>query len=48
MDFEINLIFLIEPFSLHDQKVMTKKRKYLENENTLEDEIKICKDLHHL
>ena len=24
MDFEINLIFLIEPFSLHDQKVMTK------------------------
>ena len=25
MDFEINLIFLIEPFSLHDQKVMTKR-----------------------
>ena len=24
MDFEFNLIFLIEPFSLHDQKVMTK------------------------
>ena len=24
MDFEINLIFLIEPFFLHDQKVMTK------------------------
>ena len=24
MDFKINLIFLIEPFFLHDQKVMTK------------------------
>ena len=24
MDFEINLIILIEPFFLHDQKVMTK------------------------
>ena len=24
MDFEINLIFLIEPFFLHDKKVMTK------------------------
>ena len=24
MDFEINLIFLIQPFSLHDQKVITK------------------------
>ena len=24
MDFEINLIFLIEPFFLYDQKVMTK------------------------
>ena len=24
MEFEINLIFLIEPFFLHDQKVMTK------------------------
>ena len=24
MNFEINLIFLIEPFFLHDQKVMTK------------------------
>ena len=24
MDFEINIIFLIEPFFLHDQKVMTK------------------------
>ena len=24
MDFEINYIFLIEPFFLHDQKVMTK------------------------
>ena len=24
MDFEINLNFLIEPFLLHDQKVMTK------------------------
>ena len=24
MDFEINLIFLIEPYFLHDQKVMTK------------------------
>ena len=34
MDFEINLIFLIEPFSLHDQKVMTKNLKYLENEDS--------------
>ena len=24
MDFEINLIFLIEPFFLHDQKAITK------------------------
>ena len=24
MDFEVNLIFLITPFSLHDQKVVTK------------------------
>ena len=24
MDFEINLIFLIEPFFLHNEKVMTK------------------------
>ena len=30
MDFEINVIFLIEPFFLHDQKVTT-KTKYLEN-----------------
>ena len=35
MDCEINLIFLIEPFFLHDQKVMTKKKlKYLENEKS--------------
>ena len=34
MDFEINLIFLIEPFFLHDQKVMTKTWKYLENEKS--------------
>ena len=33
MDFEINLIFLIEPFLLHEQKVMT-KIKYLENEKS--------------
>ena len=26
MDFEINLIFLIESFFLHDQKVMTKTK----------------------
>ena len=30
MDFEINLIFLIEQFFLHDQKIM-KKLKYVEN-----------------
>ena len=24
MNFEVNLIFLIKPFSLHDQKVMAK------------------------
>ena len=32
MYFEINLIFLMEPFFLHDQKVMTKK--YLGNEKS--------------
>ena len=32
MDFEINLIFLIEPFFLHDQK--DQKLKYLENEKS--------------
>ena len=35
MDFEIKLIFLIEPFFLHDQKVMIMIKviiKYLENE----------------
>ena len=26
MDFEVNLIFLITPFSLHDQKVVTKTK----------------------
>ena len=31
MDFEIDLIFLIEPFFQHDQK-WWQKRKYLENE----------------
>ena len=31
MDFEINHIFLIEPFFLLDQKVI-RKLKYLENE----------------
>ena len=29
MNFEVNLIFLIEPFFLHDQEV-----KYLENEKS--------------
>ena len=33
MDFEIKLIFLMEPFFLRDQKVMTKP-KYLENEKS--------------
>ena len=33
MDFEINLIFLIELFFLHDQKFIT-KLKYLENEKS--------------
>ena len=33
MDFEINLIFLIEPFSLHDQKVMAKQEEF-ENEKS--------------
>ena len=39
MNFEVNLIFLIKPFFVHDQKVMT-KLKYLENEKTFQDEIK--------
>ena len=33
MDFEINLVFLIEPFFLHDQKFMT-KLKYRENKKS--------------
>ena len=33
MTFEINLIFLIDPFLLHDQKV-AQKLKYLENEKS--------------
>ena len=33
MDFEINLIFLIEPFFPHDQKVMT-KTETCENEKS--------------
>ena len=33
MDFEINLIFLIDPFFLHDQK-SKQKLKYLENEKS--------------
>ena len=32
MNFEVNVIFLIKPFFLHDQKVVT-KYKYLESEN---------------
>ena len=39
MDFEINLIFLMEPVFLHDQKVMT-KNKFLENEMSFQGEIK--------
>ena len=33
INFEINLIFLIKPFFLHDQTVKT-KFKYLENEKS--------------
>ena len=33
MDFEIKLIFLIEPFFLHDQKSW-QKLKYFENEKS--------------
>ena len=36
-NFEINLTFLIKPFSPHDQKV---KSKYLYNEESFSDEIK--------
>ena len=39
MDFEINLIILISPFFLHDQKLMT-KLKYLENEKSFQGGIK--------
>ena len=39
MDFEISLIFLIEPFFLTDKKVIT-KIKYLENEKSFWGEIK--------
>ena len=35
MDFEINLIFLIEPFLLHDQKVMTETEISLERKELL-------------
>ena len=34
MNFEVNLIFLIKPFFLHDQKRRGKKMKYLDNENS--------------
>ena len=34
MDFEINLVFLIEPFFLHDHLQVMKKLKYLENEKS--------------
>ena len=39
MNFEVDFIFLIKPFFLHDQKVMT-KFKYLENKKNFHDEIK--------
>ena len=39
MDFEVEPIFLIKPFFLHDQK-SRQKLKYLENENSSQDEIK--------
>ena len=35
MDFEINPIFLIEPFFLHDQKVLTKTLKSWEQKELL-------------
>ena len=39
MNFEINIIFLIKQFSLHDQKPW-QKLKYLENEKSFWGEIK--------
>ena len=33
MNFEVNLIFLIKPFFLHEQKLVTKT--YLENEKSI-------------
>ena len=39
MNFEINLLFLIKLFLLHDQKVKQKFR-YLENEKSFYGEIK--------
>ena len=35
MGFEINLIFLVKPFFLHDQKVMTKALIYRERKELL-------------
>ena len=32
INFEVNLIYLIKPFFLHDQKIL--KLKYLENEKS--------------
>ena len=35
MDFEVNLIFLIKPFFLHDRKVLTKTYIALERKELL-------------
>ena len=45
MNFEINLIFVITPFLLQDQK-SRQKIMYLENEKSFQDEIK--KFFHHI
>ena len=39
INFEVNLIFLIKLFFLHDQKVVT-KLQYLENKKSFQDEMK--------
>ena len=39
MNIDINLIFLIKPFFLHDQKSHDKNLRYLENEKSVKDEI---------
>ena len=44
MNFEVNLIFLIRSFFLHDQNVAT-KTKYIEKEKSFPDEIKTI--FHH-